>query len=95
MSYAAMHTKRRAFTMVGRPMPFPIKICAVCHEEFELKPDKPGFANRCLECTENEQEAAAEAAKKTGMAAEERKSKSEMDAARREAIKNMLYRKES
>jgi len=32
-------------------MAFPIKICAVCHEEFELKPDKPGFANRCPECS--------------------------------------------
>ena len=33
-------------------MPFPIKICAICKEEFELKPDKPGFANRCPQCTE-------------------------------------------
>ena len=32
-------------------MAFPIKTCAVCGEEFELKPDKPGFANRCLECS--------------------------------------------
>ena len=28
-------------------MPFPVKTCAICSEEFELKPDKPGFANRC------------------------------------------------
>ena len=32
-------------------MAFSIKICAVCAEEFELKPDKPGFANRCPECS--------------------------------------------
>jgi hypothetical protein len=28
-------------------MAFPIKVCVVCDEEFELKPDKPDFANRC------------------------------------------------
>ena len=76
-------------------MPFPIKTCAVCGEEFELRPDKPGFANHCPECTAEEQEAAAEAAKKTGMDADLRKEKSEMDAARRDAIRNMLYRIES
>ena len=27
-------------------MAFPIKVCVVCEEEFELKPDKPGFANQ-------------------------------------------------
>jgi hypothetical protein len=32
-------------------MAFPIKICTVCAEEFELKPDKPGFADRCPECS--------------------------------------------
>ncbi len=73
-------------------MPFPIKICAVCGETFELRPDKPGFANKCLECTEEEQEAAAA---KAGMDADERKQKSEMDAARRETIRNMLYTKDS
>ncbi len=30
-------------------MPFPIKTCVICGEEFELKPGKPGFANRCPE----------------------------------------------
>ncbi len=30
-------------------MAFPIKICSGCQEEFELKPDKPGFANLCPE----------------------------------------------
>jgi hypothetical protein len=32
-------------------MPFPIKVCAICSEEFELKPDKLGFANRCPKCS--------------------------------------------
>ena len=80
---------------MGPVMPFPIKVCAVCGESFELKPDKPGFANKCLECTEEEQEAADAAAKSSSMTADERKEKSEMDAARRETIRNMLYRKES
>ncbi len=35
-------------------MAFPIKTCVVCKEEFELKPDKPGFANRCPQCSEPE-----------------------------------------
>ncbi len=76
-------------------MPFPTKTCSICGEEFQLKPDKPGFANRCLDCTLVEQEAAAKAADKSGMAADERREKSEMDAARRDAIRNMLYRKDS
>jgi hypothetical protein len=69
---------------------FPIKTCVVCHEEFELRPDKPGFANRCPECTAEEQEAAA-----AKMDADQRKEKSEMDAARRETIRSMLYTKDS
>jgi hypothetical protein len=32
-------------------MAFPIKICIICEEEFELKPDKPGYANRCPSCS--------------------------------------------
>ena len=35
-------------------MAFPIKVCAVCGEEFELKPGKPGFANRCPSCSEED-----------------------------------------
>ena len=31
---------------------FPVKICVACGEEFELKPGKPGFANRCPSCSE-------------------------------------------
>ena len=77
-----------------REMPFPIKICAVCSEEFELKPDKPGFANRCPECTAAETEAA-ETDTKTRMDADERKSVAEANEARRQAMRNLLYRKDS
>lgn len=70
-------------------MPFPIKVCVVCSEEFELKPGKPGFANRCPECSAAEAEAA-EAAK-----GEKPKADREANAARREAMKNLLYTKDS
>ena len=72
-------------------MPFPIKICVVCSEEFELKPGKPGFANRCPACSEPEDEASA----KTSADVVDRQSANEMNAARRRAIRDMLYRKES
>jgi hypothetical protein len=68
-------------------MPFPIKVCAVCSEEFELKPGKPGFANRCPECSAEDEPAA------PGSPAE--KTPAEQNAARREAMRNMLYRKDS
>jgi hypothetical protein len=67
-------------------MPFPIKVCAVCGEEFELKPNKPGFANRCPDCSENDEAA------KPG---EQQKVDREANEARREAMKNLLYRKDS
>jgi len=73
-------------------MPFPIRVCAVCSEEFELKPDKPGFANRCPACSEPEDD---EPASKHGMSAEERKAESEANEARRKAIRDLLYRKDS
>jgi hypothetical protein len=73
-------------------MPFPIKVCAICKEEFELKPDKPGFANRCPECSAPEQ---AEAATKGRKNADELKTSREANAARREAMRNLLYRKDS
>ncbi len=73
-------------------MAFPIKTCVICSEEFELRPDKPGFANRCPECTEAE---AAEAESKRTLSAEERKAESELNEARRKTIRDMLYRKES
>jgi hypothetical protein len=71
---------------------FPIKICAVCEEEFELKPDKPGFANRCPDCS------AAETAvpeTKGKLDADERKNLSEANEARRQAMRQLLYRKDN
>jgi hypothetical protein len=75
-------------------MPFPIKTCAICKEEFELKPDKPGFANRCPQCTE-ESSASEPADSKKGMTAEERTTTKEANEARRQAMRNLLYRKDS
>jgi hypothetical protein len=72
-------------------MSFPIKICVVCSEEFELKPDKPGFANRCPACSEPES-----ADRGTlPMDPDERKAHSELNEARRGAIRELLYRKDS
>lgn len=73
-------------------MAFPLKVCVVCDEEFELKPDKPGFANRCPNCSGPE---AMDAVSKGPMDADERKSASEANAARRQAMRNLLYRKDS
>ena len=77
-------------------MPFPIKICAICKEEFELKPDKPGFANRCPQCTEESSAAELTGSTTKGrMTADERKSTKEANDARRQAMRNLLYRKDS
>ena len=73
-------------------MAFPIKICVVCEEEFELKPGKPGFANRCPECSAPDVE---DLNGKQKMDAEERKSIAEANEARRAAMRNLLYRKDS
>ena len=70
-------------------MAFPIKVCAVCSEEFELKPGKPGFANRCPACSEPEN---AEPGTKQAVTAEERKALNE---ARKSAMRDLLYRKDS
>jgi hypothetical protein len=70
-------------------MPFPIKTCVLCGEEFELKPDKPGYANRCPSCSTPEAE---QAAADTPSAFT---SSREANAARREAMRNLLYRKDS
>ena len=72
-------------------MAFPIKICGVCEEEFELKPDKPGFADRCPACSTPE---ATAPATQRRMDADERKTTREANAARREAMRNLLYRKD-
>lgn len=73
-------------------MTFPIKVCVVCSEEFELRPGKPGFANRCPACSEPE---APGTASGKGADLVDRKSDSELNAARRKAMRDMLYRKES
>jgi hypothetical protein len=69
-------------------MPFPIKVCVICKEEFELKPGKPGFANRCPQCSEPEENAG-------DTKADERKTTREGNEARRQAMRNLLYRKDS
>ena len=73
-------------------MSYPIKVCVVCGEEFELKPGKPGFANRCPACSEEE---SASAGAQAGMGADERKNQKEVNEARRAAMRNLLYRKDS
>ena len=66
---------------------YPVKTCVVCGEQFELKPGKPGFANRCPSCSEEEASDS-----KSG---DQWKSDKGANAARREAMKNLLYRKDS
>lgn len=70
-------------------MAFPIKICSICSEEFEFRPDKPGFANRCPECSEDN---AAESGRgdKSGQPSDR-----ELTDARRKAMRDLLYRKDS
>jgi hypothetical protein len=72
-------------------MAFPIKTCIVCNEEFELKPDKPGFANRCPECSAPENDPV----EKQHLDAVERKTAVEANEARRQAMRELLYRKDS
>jgi hypothetical protein len=77
-------------------MPFPIKICAICKEEFELKPDKPGFANRCPQCTEEPNASeSTNPATRGRITADERTTAKEANEARRQAMRNLLYRKDS
>jgi hypothetical protein len=73
-------------------MAFPIKTCATCGEEFELKPDKPGFANRCPDCSAPE---SAAPSTKGRMDADERKTVKEANEARRQAMRELLYRKDT
>jgi hypothetical protein len=73
-------------------MPFPVKTCVICSEEFELKPDKPGFANRCPACSEVE---SVDPLTKRRLDPDERKIESEANEARRRAMKELLYRKDS
>ena len=69
-------------------MAFPIKVCVVCSEEFELKPDKPGFANRCPECSEPEAQESRGNVGADGLG-------KEVNEARKKAIRDLLYRKDS
>lgn len=73
-------------------MAFPWKTCVVCGEEFELRPDKPGFANRCPECSAPEAEA--ERAQRTSVGGIDTRDAG-ANAERRKAIKNLLYTKDS
>ena len=73
-------------------MAFPIRVCAICSEEFELKPDKPGFANRCPACSESE---VTGSKTKQAMDQIERKTVKEANEARRHAMRDLLYRKDS
>jgi hypothetical protein len=69
-------------------MPFPIKTCVVCGEEFELRPGKPGFANRCPSCSDPE-------AEDKPSAGDYHTDNTEINEARRKAMRDMLYRKDS
>jgi len=73
-------------------MAFPIRICTVCEEEFELKPDKPGFADHCPECSTPEPTVPTTQRR---MDADERKTSKEANEARRQAMRDLLYRKDS
>jgi hypothetical protein len=76
----------------GDAMRYPIKVCVVCSEEFELKPGKPGFANHCPQCSAEE---ANGPATKRSLDADERRAENEANEARRRAIRDLLYRKDS
>ena len=73
--------------MLVRMPTYPIKTCVVCGEEFALKPGKPGFANRCPSCSEEESSEAKQS--------DVLKTDKQANAARREAMRNLLYRKDS
>ncbi len=73
-------------------MSFPIKTCVICHQEFELHPGKPGFANRCPSCSEPEESPEPQAPSTDYV---ERRAAHEVNAARRRAMRDLLYRKDS
>jgi hypothetical protein len=68
-------------------MPFPIRICVACGEEFELRPGKPGFANRCPACSEPENA-------ETASNFRDANATKEQSASRRSAMRDLLYRKD-
>lgn len=69
------------------PVVYPIRVCSICSEEFELRPDKPGFANRCPACSEQ--------GETSGKDESARESDRQLDEARRKAMRDLLYRKDS
>jgi hypothetical protein len=71
-------------------MSFPIKVCVKCGEEFELRPGKPGFANRCPDCSEPDSDAPANRAGSDPLTGDR-----EANAERRRVMRDMLYRKDS
>jgi hypothetical protein len=74
-------------------MAFPIKTCVVCGDEFELRPGKPGFANRCPSCSDPESSESESSRPVTDPI--DRRIESEVNALRRRAMRDMLYRKDS
>jgi hypothetical protein len=72
-------------------MAFPIKICSICSEEFELKPDKPGFGNQCPECSAQE---SGDRGKKRAVDATQRKTEGN-ERGPQQAMRDLLYRKDS
>jgi DNA-directed RNA polymerase subunit RPC12/RpoP len=70
-------------------MAFPIKVCSICSEEFELKPGKPGFANRCPACSEPDDASSTDDRKAAHC------SSRELNEARRKAMRDLLYRKDA
>jgi len=76
-------------------MAFPIKVCSVCGEEFELKPGKPGFANQCPSCSEEAADGGASSGAGSKLSADERRVSREADEERRKAMRDLLYRKDS
>ena len=72
-------------------MAFPIKVCSICSEEFELRPDKPGFANRCPACSEQETVPCVTKSEN----GTQRNSNKELNQERKKAMRDLLYRKDS
>ena len=93
MEVSAAEQVNRSKTLIidacsGAIMAFPIKKCVVCGEEFELRPGKPGFANRCPDCSEPDAESA-------GGQGSLKADDPDLNAERRKAMRDMLYRKDS
>ena len=70
-------------------MTFSKRICAICSEEFELKPGKPGYANRCPDCSEEDQSTDRSTSKT------EQPSDRELANERKKAMRDLLYRKDT